>query len=701
MAANWKVTPGIQLIQDNEAIVGIKFTEKNALKELVNVLLSENHPEDLPPIGTWNVSDIIDMKGLFRDKIKTPEDNKKLDGIGAWVPKEVETMSEMFWYCDSFNQDISGWNVSKVKRMHAMFSRCISFNQDLSNWKLHALETMSYMFFKCKTFNSGIFKLEKGNLVIKMEKVFCDCELFNQDISGWVVSKVDDMNGMFWGCTNFNQDISQWDVSKVENMKNMFSDCTNFNQDISKWDVGNVTQMDDIFYRCRIIWQFKPPKFYSDKDLNEIKQQLELEKKRIQELEGQQELERQQNLARQQKLEWQRKLERHLEHQLELGRQRDLERQIQAWIGVTENEQRHSAREDDERLNKQNILTILGNSNRNKKGLTKRIGKIIIPKKMPNKTKRFRMTQLITDKDQNEKEKESLEERELSEPSEEQQRKKEEEKREEQELKKMYGEEVTQSIESIKKNLENIEEEHLSYYPTGTDTPQLKLHFNYLSLCINTIQQYIEYLKKQLISKITGGGFFDWFTGRRPVIQNNKANTVKTQRIDPASLNRIRPNRCLTEDQYNVIHKCDTNRWYRWRYSGDCRRYKGAADDITIRCEVLNNKQFNTIKDKLLELLNSKLCPFVQNNFQSEEASGICKRLRENLLRAQPSQTDYKSQIEDLTQINELIQPADKEQIPNNVTGTDTGTGTAKGTRRKRKTKRTKRTTRRKRKHGR
>ena len=535
MAANWKVTPGIQLIQDNEAIVGIKFTENNALKQLVNVLLSENPPEDLPLIGTWDVSDIDDMEQLFQDRIKTEEDNRKLEGIGNWNVSKVSDMDSMFEGGISFNQDISGWIVRSVDYMGYMFNGCTSFNQDISEWNVDDVDSMSSMFYGCRS--------------------------FNQDISQWNVSNVKYMDDMFHGCTSFNQDISRWNVSKVKYMNDMFHGCTSFNQNISRWNVKRVIKFARIFDHCEISWKNKPPKFYSPQE---------------------------KVMAREEMI-----------------------------IAKHDRRKRQQMREEQSRQAK----------------------------------------------------------------------------------KKRMQEEVTQSIESIKENLENIEEEHLSYYPTGTDTPQLKLHFNYLSLCINTIQQYIEYLKKQLISKITGGGLFDWFSGRRPVIQNNKANTVKTQRIDPASLNRIRPNRCLTEDQYNVIHKCDTNRWYRWRYSGDCRRYKGAADDITIRCEVLNNKQFNTIKDKLYNLLDLKLCPFVQNNFQSEEASGICKRLRENLLSAQQSQTDYKSQIEDLTQINELIQPADKEQIPNNVTGTDTGT--AKGTRRKRKTKRTKRTTRRKRKHGR
>ena len=45
---------------------------------------------------------------------------------------------------------------------------------------------------------------------------------FNQDISGWNVVRVIDMNSVFSRATSFNQDISGWDVSSVESMSSMF-----------------------------------------------------------------------------------------------------------------------------------------------------------------------------------------------------------------------------------------------------------------------------------------------------------------------------------------------------------------------------------------------------------------------------------------------------------------------------------------------
>ena len=63
--------------------------------------------------------------------------------------------------------------------------------------------------------------------------MFLCCSTFNQDISNWNVSHVENMIGMFDGCTNFNQDISKWNISNVKYIDFMFSDCINLTYDLS------------------------------------------------------------------------------------------------------------------------------------------------------------------------------------------------------------------------------------------------------------------------------------------------------------------------------------------------------------------------------------------------------------------------------------------------------------------------------------
>ena len=52
---------------------------------------------------------------------------------------------------------------------------------------------------------------------------------------------------MFYGAESFNQDISHWDVSNVNNMYGMFYNARSFNQDLSNWDVSGSTNMNDMF----------------------------------------------------------------------------------------------------------------------------------------------------------------------------------------------------------------------------------------------------------------------------------------------------------------------------------------------------------------------------------------------------------------------------------------------------------------------
>ena len=80
-------------------------------------------PTDPPhgPIGSWDVSAVTDMSGLFLD-IST----------GNIVPG-----------ADKFNGDLSKWDVSRVADMGAMFYVASSFNADLSKWDIPSATDMS------------------------------------------------------------------------------------------------------------------------------------------------------------------------------------------------------------------------------------------------------------------------------------------------------------------------------------------------------------------------------------------------------------------------------------------------------------------------------------------------------------------------------------------------------------------------------
>ena len=67
-------------------------------------------------------------------------------------------------------------------------------------------------------------------------------------ISNWDVTEVTDMSELFPDPDDeccFNDDISEWDVSNVENMYCMFKN-SQFTGDISKWDVSNYESLQDM-----------------------------------------------------------------------------------------------------------------------------------------------------------------------------------------------------------------------------------------------------------------------------------------------------------------------------------------------------------------------------------------------------------------------------------------------------------------------
>ena len=69
-------------------------------------------PESNGPIGSWDVSLVTQMPGMFKDA--------KLynTGISSWNVAEVTNMSSMFEGAKAFNQDIGKWDVSKVSLTH-------------------------------------------------------------------------------------------------------------------------------------------------------------------------------------------------------------------------------------------------------------------------------------------------------------------------------------------------------------------------------------------------------------------------------------------------------------------------------------------------------------------------------------------------------------------------------------------------------
>jgi hypothetical protein len=69
--------------------------------------------------------------------------------------------------------------------------------------------------------------------------MLCKTQKFNQDLSNWDVSSVENIKGIFAG-SGFNQDIGNWNVSSVNDFTYAFFETSAFNQPLDSWDVSSV-----------------------------------------------------------------------------------------------------------------------------------------------------------------------------------------------------------------------------------------------------------------------------------------------------------------------------------------------------------------------------------------------------------------------------------------------------------------------------
>jgi surface protein len=155
-----------------------------------------------------------------QDAFYSKEDIISIYGkIENWDTSRVTDMSKLFWiprtdcYC-------AFW-IFEPEIYHDL-NLCYEFNEDISKWDVSNVENMTEMFM--------------------------DCKKFNTPIGDWDVSKVKDMSGMFFMAENFNQSLSNWNVSNVKSMSSMFKDACSFSKPIGDWDVSNVKDMNGMFY---------------------------------------------------------------------------------------------------------------------------------------------------------------------------------------------------------------------------------------------------------------------------------------------------------------------------------------------------------------------------------------------------------------------------------------------------------------------
>ena len=94
-----------------------------------------------------DTSDIIDMSYLFEESKR-----KKFYGIETWNVSNVLDMRCMFKNAECFNSDLSSWNVSKVIDMKEMFNNAKYFNCDLTSWNIDNVKDFEDIFENANSF---------------------------------------------------------------------------------------------------------------------------------------------------------------------------------------------------------------------------------------------------------------------------------------------------------------------------------------------------------------------------------------------------------------------------------------------------------------------------------------------------------------------------------------------------------------------
>ena len=130
--------------------------------------------------------------------------------------------------------------------MRAMFNYAKAFNQDISNWNVSKVEDMGYMFSICVNFNQSLNDWDVSK-VKTMEGMFRSTFKFNQPLDKWNTSKVENMHEMFNEALKFNQPLNSWNVSNVKTMECMFRGTESFNQPLDKWDTKKLKTMFGMF----------------------------------------------------------------------------------------------------------------------------------------------------------------------------------------------------------------------------------------------------------------------------------------------------------------------------------------------------------------------------------------------------------------------------------------------------------------------
>ena len=138
------------------------------IKDLVNSYIAGDKDilKACGRIGTWDVSGVTDMAGLFKNTSFN-------ENINHWQVGQVTNFASMFAGAEQFNQPLNKWSIN-AKNLYGMFKGAKSFNQDIRGWNPPNVSDAAYGFLLNGT-------------------------AFTYDLSVWCLDKVTTANGFAVG----------------------------------------------------------------------------------------------------------------------------------------------------------------------------------------------------------------------------------------------------------------------------------------------------------------------------------------------------------------------------------------------------------------------------------------------------------------------------------------------------------------------
>lgn len=198
--------------------------------------------------GEYEVQISGDFPRIFFERAG---DAEKLIAINQWGDISWTSMNKAFDGCKNMQGlATDAPDLTLVKDISNMFAATDVFDQDLSNWVLDSVTTMRATFFSAKAFNGNIDNWNVEN-VTTMGSLFSGASAFNRDISNWDVSKVEDFDFMFNSANAFNQAVGRWNTASAKRMQNTFQNALVFDQPLNNWIVDSVTTMSGMFSKAR------------------------------------------------------------------------------------------------------------------------------------------------------------------------------------------------------------------------------------------------------------------------------------------------------------------------------------------------------------------------------------------------------------------------------------------------------------------